>query len=90
MLIVIIIAGKRRPALKDLHNYVVPWWSSEWKQLGVQLEIGHSVMKIIEKDNPNDCEACCIDMLSDWLDNHVNASWEHLIDAVDNLSSHGM
>ncbi|XP_065917434.1 uncharacterized protein [Dysidea avara] len=79
---------KRRPALKDLHNYVVPWWSSEWKQLGVQLEIGHSVMKIIEKDNPNDCEACCIDMLSDWLDNHVNASWEHLIDAVDNLSSH--
>ena len=46
-------------------------------------------MNIIEHDHPNDCETCCSKMLTEWLDNTTDASWENLTTAVDKLSLHG-
>ena len=54
-----------------------------WKQLGRNLEIDSSLLNIIEKNNPNDCESCCTKMLSEWLDVTPAASWQMLFNAMD-------
>jgi len=58
--------------------------------LGKQLKVDDHLMNIIEYDHPNDCATCCGKMLTEWLDNIPNASWEDLTTAVTNLSSYGM
>ena len=83
------LAGHQRPRLDDLNNRVVPWWAPQWRQLGEQLKVRDHLMNIIEKDHPNDCETCCSKMLTEWLDNTADASWEILSTAVNNLSSCG-
>ena len=83
-------AGKEKPNIKDINNYVVPRWAPKWKQLGIQLDIDKHRMDVIEKDLPVDCKDCCIRMFSEWLDINTAACWEHIIIAVDNLSSDGM
>ena len=85
-----ITAGKKTPTLIDICNKVVPFWASKWRQLGVQLKITNHMMDIIEHDYRNDCERCCTEMLTKWLDYDYTASWGDLITAVDNLSYHGM
>ena len=81
--------GMDKPKTKDIHNHVVPKWASKWRQLGTQLNIDQHLMDIIEHDHPNDCESCCSKMFSEWLDSSSAASWEDIIDAVDNLSLDG-
>ncbi|XP_065916596.1 uncharacterized protein [Dysidea avara] len=79
--------GKQRPVLADINKYLVPWWASKWKQLGAQLNIGENKMDIIEYNNPHDCERCCSKMLNDWLNDTLDATWDHLTIAVDKLPS---
>ena len=83
-------AGKEKPNLKDIDNYVVPKWASKWRQLGTQLHIAEYLMDNIEHDHPSDCESCCSMMFSMWLDSNPAASWEDIIAAVDNLFTNGM
>ena len=80
-------AGKKRPSMIDINNHVVPNWAPKWKHLGAKLNIQQHLMDIIEHNHPNDCETCCSEMLSEWLDNNPGACWEDIITAVDNLSS---
>jgi len=54
-------------------------------QLGRHLNIEENLLRIIEKNNFNDCERSCSKMLSDWLDMNVHASWGELIDSIDKL-----
>ena len=54
-----------------------------WKQLGRNLEIDDTLLNIIEKDFPHDCERCCSEMLSEWLDQTPHASWKMLHNAMD-------
>ena len=75
-----------RPKLKHLDNHVVPWWAPKWRHLGKELGVGDHLMNIIECNFPSDCEACCSKMLTEWLSITPFASWEDLINAVDNLS----
>ena len=76
--------------MKDIDNYVVPKLAPKWRQLGTQLNIRQHLMDIIEHDHPNDCESCCSEMFSGWLDSNPAASWEDIITAEKNLSSNGM
>ena len=85
-----IYIGKERPALVDISNHIVPEWSTQWKQLGIELRIAHCMIDSIEYDHPNDCRRCCLDMLHEWLDSNAAATWEDLIMAVLRLSSCGM
>ena len=57
--------------------------ASIWKQLGENLNIDEDLLNIIDKDNPNNCENCCSEVLSLWLDLNSNATWSILLDAVD-------
>ena len=58
-------------------------YAVNWKQLGRNLEIDDTLLNIIEKDFPHDCERCCSEMLSEWLDQTPNASWKMLYNAMD-------
>ena len=88
--VLILYLGTERPLLKDCNKHVVPWWAPQWRQLGIELDMDHCMMDIIEYNHPNDCERCCLEMLVGWLDKFPTASWEDLIFAVDNLLSFGM
>ena len=81
--------GRERPKIKDISNYVVPKWASKWRQLGRQLNIEKHLMDNIECNYPADCENCCSNMFSKWLDINPSAFWEDVIIAVDNLLSDG-
>ena len=80
-----IILGNEIPQLKDISNYVVIKCATKWKHLGRNLNIEEDLLSIYEKDNPNNCEDCCIRMLSEWLDSTPDASWEMLLNSANNL-----
>ena len=86
----VIYTGKEKPNIKDIHNYVVPQWASKWRQLGTQLNIDQHLMDNIEHDHPSDCERCCCEVFTEWLDIYPAASWNDIITAVDSLLSDGM
>ena len=78
-------AGKEKPILRDIDNFVVPRFAAIWMELGKHLNIEEHLLRIIVKNNAYDCERSCSKMLSDWLDMNIHASWGELIDAVDKL-----
>ena len=80
------IIGNEKPQLRDIDNYVVIRFATNWKQLGKNLNINEDLLNIIEKNDP-DIENCCSKMLSDWLDLTPHASWEILLDAADKIQS---
>jgi len=63
----------------------VPKWASTWKELGASLNMKDYLLRNIEKDHPNNCEACCSRMLQEWLDMNSYASWEALFKVLDNF-----
>ena len=87
MLNMLMCTGKEKPTLRDINNNVVPKWASKWRQLGTQLNIDQHLMDNIEHDHSNDCESCCSEVITEWLDINPAASWEDIIAAVDSLSS---
>ena len=54
-------------------------------QLGMNLEIGCSLLDAIEKDYPHDTERCC--SKSKWLHLTPNTSWQMLCNAIQNIQS---
>ena len=77
--------GNEKPKLKDLNNYVAVNFATNWKQLGRNLDIREDILKIIEKNYPQDCEECCSRMLSQWLELTPNATWGMLLEVVDKI-----
>ena len=77
--------GNDRPSHKLLNKYVTNQVASHWQKLGVQLLDEESVYKLknIEKNYPNDVEKCCSEMLEYWIETDPEASWDTLIDALD-------
>ena len=82
--------GKDKPKLNDIHDHMILNWAPQWRQLGTQLDIDKKLLDIIQHNHPNDCESCCSEMFSEWLNSNPAASWEDIITAVDNLSPDGM
>ena len=79
--------GNKKPQLKDLYDYVAVKCASNWKQLGSILSVSEDLLKIIEKDHPQNCEECCSRMLYDWLELTPDATWGILLEAVDKVQS---
>ena len=79
--------GSKKPKLKDLNDYVAVKFATNWKQLGRNLNIREDLLKIIEKNYPQDCEECCSMMLSEWLELTPNATWGMLLEVVDKIPS---
>ena len=71
------------PLLKDLLRYFVPQYSSNWKMLGILLDLRSTTLDIIEYEYKGDPESCCQAMLTKWLQRGTQPTWRKLIDIVE-------
>ena len=58
---------------------------TDWKNLGIQLNIGYHELEKFASDYQNKTDQCKPAMLQFWLDSDVNASWEKLVTALDEM-----
>ena len=60
--------------------------ASEWKRLGVNLEIPEGMLNSIAADYPHKSEDCLLEMLKEWLKRQdAPPSWANIVDAVESL-----
>ena len=72
----------KKPLLKQLQNLITPYYATSWKEIGLQLGIAQGILQTIETNFRTDAETCCTEMLTEWLDTDVTASWGKLIQVV--------
>ena len=72
-----------RPAKKDLQRCITPKYATNWKEIGIQLNLNDGDISIIEEDNPRSVKRRCNAMLSKWLAVDSSASWQKLLAAID-------
>ena len=72
----------KKPRLKQLQNLVAPYYAASWKEIGLQLDIAQGILQTIEINFQTDVETCCTEMLTEWLNVDVTASWGKLIQVV--------
>ena len=75
--------AKTRPAEKDLQRYVTRSYATNWREIGIQLNLSNEDLSVIEDDNPRSVKKRCNAMLSKWLEVDTSASWETLLRAID-------
>ena len=75
-----------RPSLKELLTHVVPSVASKWYLLGLMLLDDEQVAQLDNIKSTNfsgGCTMCCVDLLKYWLQTHPNATWIHLVEALE-------
>ena len=74
--------------MKDLNRYVIKRYASDWKDIGIELELSLHLLKNIVKDNPQDCVACFQETLEKWLELKTgdDATWKTLELALTNVN----
>ena len=68
-----------------LHRCVRREAATHWRDLGLELTNSDAKLNNIAKDFPHDVEKCCSEMLSYWLKNDPQASWNKLIEALKHI-----
>lgn len=78
--------GTDKPSVKLLNKYRGKF-APHWCVLGTQLleEKYISQLDVIERNNPNDAESSCYKMFKYWLEVDIKASWNKLIDALEEI-----
>ena len=71
----------KRPTLKELANFVIPYCSSQWRILGDLLEVPANIIDNIQCDFIH-VEICCREMLHTWLKRSNGVTWEDLLSAL--------
>ena len=71
--------------MKILNRYVVSKYASEWKDIGIELDIDIDELNIIEKDNPGQSKMCFQKTLEKWLKITTNPTWSTLEAALTNV-----
>ena len=76
--------GADTPTIKSLLKYrtkIAPCWN----YLGTKLlqEKYITKLEVIKADHPNNAEKCCTEMFTYWLKVDIEASWNKLIDALE-------
>ena len=79
--------GTDRPIHRLLNKYVIKEVAPCWRELGGHLLVEESVcmLNIIEKNYPRDVQRCCSEMFELWLREDPEASWNTLIDALEQI-----
>ena len=54
----------------------------KWYKLGVQLDFKKSRLDIIKANHPNDVEGAKLELVSEWLNNDPDKSWDKLASAL--------
>ena len=69
---------------------MVPSVADKWKDIGVHLLHASEedrVLEVIGANHPRNVEECCKSMFEKWL-NKEDASWNQLIEALNNIELH--
>ena len=79
-----------KPLLQHLQNIVVPRVSSNWKTVGLNLDIENSCLLAIEKSKHYQTDACCTEMFSMWLSlaPHTGSqplTWRSVLSAIEKV-----
>ncbi|XP_065901376.1 uncharacterized protein [Dysidea avara] len=74
------------PTMWDLNRYVTRKHATMWRDVGLELKLEHSVLKGIEKDNPQDTTNCFKEVLDKWLRLTPSATWKELEIALTNVN----
>ena len=58
-----------------------------WRDLGIELlgKVGIAELDVIKANNTDDVTKCCSKMLSLWLQQQTEASWNQLIEALEQV-----
>ena len=62
---------------------MTPKYATNWREIGIQLNLSNGDLLVIEEDNSHSVKKRCNAMLSKWLEVDTSASWEKLLRAVD-------
>ena len=72
-----------RPQLKHLAEHITPSYASQWKTLGILLDLPVGILGAIEHDYRNICSEACNQMLIEWLESTAEANWQKIFKAID-------
>ena len=61
---------------------------TEWYSLGIQLDIKTEDLNQIGRDHSGDAERCKTEVVSFWLRNTQERTWDRLAQAVDEMGKH--
>ena len=70
-----------------MHRFVTPSYATNWKEIGIQLEIENESLHIIEKDNFYKTKDCCNAMWQKWLEKDTVATWDKVIKILITVSA---
>ena len=78
--------GNDKPAIELLINYegkIAPYWHNLGMQLLKERQVHH--LDIIQQNHLANNERCCTEMFKCWLDVDTEASWNKLINALEQI-----
>ena len=70
------------PLLEDLKQHFVPRYATEWKIIGILLELNAQELDVIEINYPDSCVKACMAMLMIWLKTDT-PSWTKLLKSIE-------
>ena len=71
--------------MRDLNRYVIKKYAADWKDIGLELRLQPSMLKVVKKNNPLQAEDCLEEVLDKWLKLTPNATWRTLEVALTNV-----
>ena len=72
------------PTMRDLNRYVTNKYATDWKVIGIELDLSFDELDDIEKGHL-ECVACFRQTLDKWLKSAPNATWKTLEIAITNV-----
>ena len=78
------------PAMRLLHEIVVPRIKNDWSMVADYLEYEVKYKRAIKESCQNDPMKCCVELLEDWLSSDRGVSpksWSRLIEALKEIKS---
>ena len=81
------VTENERPTIKDLNRYVIKKYADDWEDIGIELGLKLNVLRIITRNNHQQCVPCLRDTLDKWLElNTDDATWKTLEVALTNVN----
>ena len=84
LIIVIFVLVNSKPTKQKILDYVVPYVTPQWYELGVKLlkEDQESQLDVLKLNHVGDNKKCCMEMFWYWLSTNTSATWKQLIGAL--------
>ena len=89
-IIVFFVSIHKGPAMRLLHEIVVPKIAADWSIVADYLEYDLKYKQTIKENCQNDPMKCCVELLEDWLSSNRGVSpksWSKLIEALKGIRS---